>query len=172
MGALSASYCPVVGSAGGFLGPRGVADWSGVASRRRIEPWMRFSRTRLSDIVHRNVQGDVGDSRVVGICRNRPGQLRSLGIPCVAKLVHPLMVKAGDCATPPTAVPRAGSPRAPLRLPGAAESLGRGPFKPRGAGRRRDHDRRRHALWGRRVPRRARWDPGISPDRTHTGRPS
>jgi hypothetical protein len=29
------------------------ADWSGVASRRHIEPCVRFSRTRLSDIVHR-----------------------------------------------------------------------------------------------------------------------
>ena len=41
-------------------GPRGVADWSGVASRRRIEPCVRFSRTRLSDIVHRLAYASVG----------------------------------------------------------------------------------------------------------------
>ena len=29
--------CCSVGSAGGFRGPRGVADWSGVGSRRRME---------------------------------------------------------------------------------------------------------------------------------------
>jgi hypothetical protein len=49
-----------VGSAGGFRGLRGMADWSGVASRRRIEPCMRFSRTRLSDIVHRLAYASVG----------------------------------------------------------------------------------------------------------------
>ena len=37
-----------------------MADWSGVASRRRIEPCMRFSRTRLSDIVHRLAYASVG----------------------------------------------------------------------------------------------------------------
>ena len=52
--------CPVVGSAGGVQGPRGVADWSGVASRRRFEPCVRFSRTRLSDIVHRLAYASVG----------------------------------------------------------------------------------------------------------------
>jgi hypothetical protein len=49
-----------VGSAGGVRGPRGVADWSVVASRRRIEPCVRFSRTRLSDIVHRLAYASVG----------------------------------------------------------------------------------------------------------------
>jgi len=39
----------------GEPGLRGVADWSRVASRRRIEPCVRFSRTRLTDIVHRCV---------------------------------------------------------------------------------------------------------------------
>ena len=54
-------------------------------------------------------------------------------------------------------------PRGARRLPPtrpqrrALESLGRGPCQPRGAGRRRDHDRRRRALRGGRVPRRARW---------------
>ncbi len=33
---------------------------SGVASRRRIEPRMRFSRTRLTDIVHRLTYAVVG----------------------------------------------------------------------------------------------------------------
>ena len=49
-----------VGSAGGVRGPRGVADWSGVASRRRIEPCVRFSPTRLTDIVHRLAYAVVG----------------------------------------------------------------------------------------------------------------
>jgi hypothetical protein len=31
-----------------------------IASRRRIEPCMRFSRTRLSDIVHRLANASVG----------------------------------------------------------------------------------------------------------------
>ena len=50
----------MVGSAGGVRGLRGFADWSGVASRRRIEPCVRFSRTRLSDIVHRLAYASVG----------------------------------------------------------------------------------------------------------------
>ena len=37
-----------------------LADWSGVASRRRFEPCVRFSRTRLSDIVHRLAYASVG----------------------------------------------------------------------------------------------------------------
>ena len=44
----------LVGSAGGSRGRTAVlARLAVVASRRRIEPCMRFSRTRLSDIVHR-----------------------------------------------------------------------------------------------------------------------
>jgi hypothetical protein len=57
---LAAGNARIVGSAGGVRGPRGVADWSGVASRRRIEPCVRFSRTRLSDIVHRLAHASVG----------------------------------------------------------------------------------------------------------------
>jgi hypothetical protein len=50
-----------VGSAGGFRGRTAVlARLAGVASRRRIEPCMRFSRTRLSDIVHRQAYAVVG----------------------------------------------------------------------------------------------------------------
>ena len=33
--------------------PHGLADWLPDPSRRRIEPCVRFSRTRLSDILHR-----------------------------------------------------------------------------------------------------------------------
>ena len=49
-----------VGSAGGLTGLHGMADWSGDASRRRFEPCMRFSRTRLTDIVHRLAYAVVG----------------------------------------------------------------------------------------------------------------
>ena len=49
-----------VGSAGGLDGLHGMADWSGDASRRRFEPCMRFSRTRLTDIVHRLAYTVVG----------------------------------------------------------------------------------------------------------------
>ncbi len=49
-----------VGSAGGLDGLHGMADWSGDASRRRFEPCMRFSRTRLTDIVHRLAYAVVG----------------------------------------------------------------------------------------------------------------
>jgi hypothetical protein len=41
------------GSGGGVSEPRGLADWPGDASPRRIEPCVRFSRTRLSDTLHR-----------------------------------------------------------------------------------------------------------------------
>ena len=41
------------GSVGDVSEPRGLADWPRGASHRRIEPCVRFSRTRLSDILHR-----------------------------------------------------------------------------------------------------------------------
>ena len=53
-------YLHCVGSAGGLDGLHGMADWSGDASRRRFEPCMRFSRTRLTDIVHRLAYAVVG----------------------------------------------------------------------------------------------------------------
>ena len=60
-GAVRDSVGGVLGRVGGRLpGRTAFADWPGVASRRRIEPCMRFSRTRLSDIVHRLAYAVVG----------------------------------------------------------------------------------------------------------------
>ena len=49
---------------------RVLARLAGDASRRRIEPCMRFSRTRLTDIVHRLAYAVVG--RIVPLKRCTP----------------------------------------------------------------------------------------------------